>query len=70
MQGAECTKTDAPADSGLNSVEQIIKGVWFLKSKNDTLYIKDTANGKMKFANSSTYKSFQGTPYIELNLRL
>ena len=66
MQGAECTKTDAPADSGLNSVEQIIKGVWFLKSKNDTLYIKDTANGKMKFANSSTYKSFQGTPYIEL----
>jgi len=66
MQGAECTKTDAPADSGLNSVEQIIKGVWFLKSKNDTLYIKDTADGKMKFANSSTYKSFQGTPYIEL----
>lgn len=66
MQGAECSKTDAPADSGLNSVEQIIKGVWFLKSKNDTLYLRDIADGKMKFANSSIYTSFQGTPYIEL----
>jgi len=66
MQGAECSKTDAPADSGLNSVEQIIKGVWFLKSKNDTLYLRDAADGKLKFESSSVYKSFQGTPYIEL----
>ena len=66
MQGAACGGGDAPADSGLNSVEQIIKGVWFLKSKNDTLYLRDAADGKMKFASSSVYKSFQGTPYIEL----
>jgi hypothetical protein len=66
MQGAACGGGDAPADSGLNSVEQIIKGVWFLKSKSDTLYLWDPSDGKMKFASSTIYNSFQGTPYIEL----
>jgi len=66
MQGAACGGGDAPADSGLNSVEQIIKGVWFLKSKSDTLYLWDPSDGKMKFTSSTIYNSFQGTPYIEL----
>lgn len=68
LQGVECSKNaDAPAaDAGLNSVEQIIKGVWFLKSKSDTLLILDTASGKMKFKTSKVYKTFAETPYIEL----
>ena len=66
-QGAGCSKTDEPAaDSGLNSVEKLIQGVWFLKSKNDTLLMKDTTSGKMKLKKSTVYESFQGTPYIEL----
>lgn len=64
-QGVECSKSDAPADSGLNSVEQLIKGVWFLVSKSDTLLVRDN-NGDMKLKSSTVYKSFQGTPYIEL----
>ena len=68
LQGVDCSKGDAPADSGLNSVEKLIQGVWFLKSKNDTLLIRDTSNGKMKLEGAAIYKSFQGTPYIELKV--
>ena len=68
LQGVDCSKGDAPADSGLNSVEKLIQGVWFLKSKNDTLLIRDATSGKMKLEGSAIYKSFQGTPYIELKI--
>ena len=55
LQGVDCSKGDAPADSGLNSVEKLIQGVWFLKSKNDTLLIRDAASGKMEFKGSAIY---------------
>jgi hypothetical protein len=48
--------------SGLNAVENTVKGKWFLKSKSDTTYINNT----LSMATTATYTVFQGVPYIEL----
>ncbi len=60
-----CTKNaDSLADTttGLNPVENSIKGKWFLKSKSDSTYI----NGLLSMATTASYTVFQGTPYVEL----
>lgn len=58
-----CSKNDSTSNttSSLNSTENTVKGKWFLKSKSDSTYV----NGSLT-ASTSTYTSFQGTPYIEL----
>jgi len=50
-----------PISSNLNSVENTIKGKWFLKSKSDSAY----ANSKLTDL-TAVYTKFQGTPYVEL----
>ena len=50
-----------PSSSNLNSVENTIKGKWFLKSKSDSAY----ANSKLTDL-TAVYTKFQGTPYVEL----
>lgn len=58
-----CTKSNEnnSNSSNLNSVENIIKGKWFLKSKSDSAY----ANNELTDL-TSIFSKFQGTPYIEL----
>jgi hypothetical protein len=55
-----CTKSNEN-NSNLNSVENIIKGKWFLKSKSDSAYANDQLSDL-----TSIFSTFQGTPYIEL----
>jgi hypothetical protein len=47
--------------SNLNSLENKIKGKWFLKSKSDSVYSFNQLNDL-----TEVYTKFQGTPYIEL----
>jgi hypothetical protein len=58
-----CSKDNEskPTSSNLNSLENIIKGKWFLKSKSDSSYVNN------KLSNlTAVYSKFQGNPYIEL----
>lgn len=48
-------------NSNLNSIENTIKGKWFLKSKSDSTYV----NNKLTDL-TVVYTKFQGSPYIEL----
>lgn len=59
-----CTKSseDNPSTSNLNSIENTIKGKWFLKSKSDSAYANNILTDL-----TSVFSKFQGTPYIELN---
>lgn len=57
---SSCTKSNENTLS-LNSIENTIKGKWFLISKSDSAF----ANNKLTDL-TGVYTKFQGTPYIEL----
>jgi len=57
---SSCSKSNENTSS-LNSIENTIKGKWFLISKSDSSYV----NNKITDL-TGVYTKFQGTPYIEL----
>lgn len=57
---SSCSKSNENTSS-LNSIENTIKGKWFLISKSDSAF----ANNKLTDL-TGVYTKFQGTPYIEL----
>lgn len=58
-----CSKSNDANSSttNLNSIENAIKGKWFLKSKADSTYINNALT-----VSTVVYTKFQGIPYVEL----